>query len=233
MFAETAQDLLVAFRQDVHDYGSYATARDDSDRLWKDDEILRYMTVACDALARATFGLREIASIGYNAGNATVDLPGHILDIVSARLVSNNSKMYSQNADSVGQTISNDYGIVHARADMFTSIGTPRQYVRDYDVGQLRLVPVPITADTLELSCYVTLAEALAADDDLPFLNAVDQQLILEHMKWQGYQKQDVETEDLVRAKTHKAIYDFDVTERKYEIQRQRRVPQPIQMEGW
>lgn len=229
MIAETCQELLVLFRQDVHDYGSYAVAQDDSDKLWKDAEILGYMTESCDALARATYGLREIARIGYLAGAETVELPAHILDIISARLVTNNSRVLASNADGAGAPV-NDYGVVHERRDLFVGTGTPCEYVRDYDVGMLRLVPIPVVADTLELSCYVTIENPLEAEDDVPFTDAVDLRLILEHMKFIAYRKQDAETEDLVRSKSAKAFYDEGSMERRYEIQRQRRVPGVMRM---
>ena len=224
--AKTAYDLLVIFRGEVSDIVNDVTVQEYA-RLWKDAEIYGYMTEACDALARDTELLYEVSSIGYLAGDLTVPLPPHILKIRSVRMVTANKTLRPNNANGP-RTVYRDYGIV-SPSSMFGVSGTPLEYVRDYDIGALRLVPTPIVADTLELQSSVTIPDALGTGDDVPFTEAIDQRLVLEYMKSRAYRKQDAETQDFKRADDAKAAYDLGSLKRAEQIRKYRRAAGVVQ----
>jgi len=230
MLADDADGLVAVFRTEVDDAtpdassGQYGT-------LWKDDEIYRYLTEACDRLARDTEGLYEVSSIGFHAGDVTVLWPLHLLKIRYARLVSCNQPLDVANTNSQ-RVAFRDYGYVVPLA-MFNSTGRPQELVRDYDANAIRFVPTPNADDTLELQSYVTISEAIKEGDPLPFSDAVDQRLLLEFMKSKAYRKQDAETQDLQRAKDAEALYKDGALERKLELQRNRRAAGTVRMEGW
>jgi hypothetical protein len=237
MEARTVQSLIVDFRKDVDDYtDAYENnVGDDSNALWLDSEVLRYVNSAVDALARATFGLNEVARIGFAAGATFVTLPKHILDIHSARLVTANRAVVQRNVGQVGTTAVNDYGIQHTEAPaMFdTALGVPREFVREYDANKLRFIPGALDADTLELQCSVTISRSLTATDNVPFTELVDIELLITYMRHLAYRKHKAETEDLVRSKSNKQDFDTQADYRRCELARQRSVPGMIRMEGW
>lgn len=237
MDARTVQDLINDFRRDVDDYTDAYENNDgdDTNALWTDVEILRYANSAVDALARIAFGLSEVARIGFAAGASYVNLPKHILDIHSARLVSANVPVVQRNTSQLGGTPVCDYGIQHAGVPaMFNgTLGVPREFVREYDTSRLYLVPGATDADTIELQCSATLTRQLGADDPLPFTDQIDYELLLTYMRYLAYRKHKAETEDLVRSKSNKAEFDDKADLRRCELARQRSVPGTVRMEGW
>lgn len=231
MFATTADELLLAFRQDVDDASQY-TAENDDVCLWKDAEIYRYMTVACDALARDTLSLTKKLRLSYVASVPTVSLPRYVLHIHAARDLTQKRPLDMVNTNTLGLSKDDDYGRRLTTSDaMFESTGKPAYYVRDYEAKALRLVPIPDAAGEIELQCDVTIAGPLAAGDALPFSETVDLQLLLEHMKSQAYRKQDAETEDLTRATRAMNTYLTDVLDRKSHVANYRRAPGVVRME--
>jgi hypothetical protein len=225
VFATKTDELLVAFRQDVDDYSAY-TVDNDAVCLWKDSEIYRYMTVACDALARDALGLTKTLTLSYLADTPRVNLPRYVLHIHSARDTTQGRPLELANTNSDALTAADDYGSRRMTSyAMFEGSGPVAFIVRDYERQALRLVPIPNAAGEIELQCTVTIAEALKTGALLPFFETVDLQLVLEHMKSQAYRKQDVETEDLVRARTALQAYTVGVAERKSSTLNYRRAP--------
>lgn len=231
MFASTADELLLAFRQDVDDYAAYTTANDTA-CLWKDVEIYRYLTVACDALARDTLGLNKLVRLPYVANSPNVALPRYVLHINAARDLTQKRPLEMVNTAFSGLTNGDDYGRRLVASDaMFEGVGQPAYYVRDYDAKALRLVPIPQAAGEIELQCTVTIGSPMAAGAALPFLDSVDLQLLLENMKAQAYRKQDAETEDLTRATRASNLYTAGVKDRKSDVLNYRRSPGTVRME--
>jgi hypothetical protein len=218
VLAETADQLLAVFRREVKDNPSaWQTLGDDTLCLWSDDEIYGYMTEACDALARDTKMLTDVVELDVVAGESEVALPVYILHIHGVRLVDAECDVTPANANQRRFARADDYGI--ARVSMFdTATGTPSNYVRDYRANTLKLVPIPAENDTLELQCTVTIQDPMVSGEDLPFLEARDQRLLLSYMKWRAYEKHDAETEDLVRASKNEKDYKNGSADRELEF---------------
>jgi hypothetical protein len=216
MLADTAQELLELLRAEVKDNKFYSVS-DDQLCLWSDVEILSYMTEAVDALATATNGLRETVVLPYLADATYVRLPPRVLNIYRARLVTADEKL----------DIVNENEGFRPAADT----GRPSEVIRDADASRLRLYPTPTTADSVELLCSVTLSSRLEASDDVPFVKATDQRLLLEYMKWKAYSKQDAETEDLVRAKQARDNWEVGAGLREVELRNHRRSPGHVRMD--
>lgn len=228
MIATTADELLAIFRVDVDDpYEGVGTSSPDSENLWKDATIYRYMTTACDALARRTNGLVKVATLPYVAGAETVSLPRHILHVYSARLASNNRELQMRNINETPDVgFASDYGLTPSGfSPVFNSSGTPRVFIRDYDRSALRLVPTPAEADSVIIQCSMTVAVPLSAGARLPFLDIPDQELILMYMKYLAYRQQDADTLDLARSDGFKSEWDLKVALRDVEISNIRRRP--------
>lgn len=234
MFAQTADELLLAFRQDVDDVTAYHDG-DDTECLWKDHEIYRYMSVGGDALAKLTHGLYKVVRLPYTANSSRVALPRYVLEIRNVWDATHERHLEPANINSIDSGgRDNDYGFERGgRARLFLGTGEPSQYVRDYDAKHLRLVPTPNAAGEIEVQCSVTLNGLLAAGDPLPFTDSEDLNLILEYMRYLAYKKPDAETEDLVRSRAAKQAFDEGAIERKSSLGNYRRTPGVIRMEGW
>lgn len=230
MLASTTDELMLRFRSDVDDKITDVDGSD-IDCLWKNEDVYAYMTVACDRVAKDTDNLPKVMRLPVKAGEAGVRVPAYVTDIRSARLVNRNCSLDQVNTNSTGFGTRSDYGIQHnGFLLMFDSSGTPNVFVRDYDRKEIRLVPVPVEDDTLEIQCNTAPSLPQEQGMPLPFTDTEDQMLVLYWMKAQAYRKHDAETEDLVRAKENEALYDHWSVERKYELQRQRRSPPVLRM---
>jgi hypothetical protein len=219
VLAQVAEELLDVFRREVKDYpAAYQADRDDTLCLWQDAEVYTWMTEACDALARDTKLLVDVMSLDVEAGEAEVALPAHVLHINGARLVDAEVEVTAANANQRGFGRVDDYGRSLQHSMFSTSTGVPISYVRDYRARTLKLVPTPADDDTLELQCCVTIEDPMAEGEDLPFLEARDQRLLLHYMKWKAYEKHDAETEDLVRARKNEDAYRTGVRDREVEF---------------
>ena len=231
--ATTTDELLSDFREDVADpLEGIDASHPDSDNLWSNAVAYRYMTDACDRLARDTNGLIKLLTVPYVVGQSIITLPRHILHVYSARLLSSNRVLKPRNVDSMEAMAISDYGIRGVGLDqMFNSHGEPRVFVRDYDQKGIRIAPLPQRADSLVLQCSMVPAVPLSAGMMLPFLDRPDQHLILTYMKYLAYRKQDSDAYDLKRSNEFKAEYDATVLDREQEIRNIRRTPGVVRPE--
>lgn len=217
MFAATTDELLSVWRREVDD-----TAEP---YLWSHDEGLQYMTEAVDMTAKATLGLNRVLHIPYDVAQAVVPLPANVLHINTALLVGARRALHEVNSEEWVSGPS-DYGACsHQYAFAADSQGIPRSYLRDYERRALRLIPIPIAADTLELQCTVTLATPMVSGAMLPFRDSEDLRLVLLYMKKLAYEKHDVETLDLQRARDFGAQFEALALRRKSDINSYRRAP--------
>ena len=213
----TTDDMLDTFRREVADplEGVDASAPD-SENLWKNAEILGYMTEAADAVARDTKSLYRTLVIPIDAGEATAPIPRAVLDIKLATL-----------SDGREVAPSNQ----HEQAPRFTGRGRPQTFTRERERGVLTLAPAPLVADTLTLECSVTLSTPLLCGMPLPFREWPDQRLMLHFMKYLAYAKHDADTLDLTRSEAFLQLYQAGVRDREVEVRRERRLPSPVAME--
>ena len=223
MLAETAGDLATIVRSDLDDKKSSSS---DVDCLWKDDDLYRYMTSIADKLAKKTASLYRTIELDVIADEPLVELPAYVQEIRSVKLVDGGRSLDQRNANETFDGITTDYGRISATfADAFDTTGEPDCFVRDYDEGALRLVPIPTDDDTLEIQCTVTIEALFESDTVLPFTDAEEQELLLTVMKWKAYEKNDAETEDLVRADRFKKQFEDGLKEYGVALRNKRRAP--------
>lgn len=224
MFAQTADELLAAFRDDVNDAAQ--------PYLWSDPTVYRYMTVACDRLATKTKELYKLITLNYTAGATSLTLPQYVLEIREARIVGGDA-LHQRNANEMTGASTDDYGHRTYANVAFDQVGRPASFVRDYDKAAIRLVPKPDADGAVELQCTVTVASPMEPGADLPFTSAEDQLLLLEGMKALAYRKHDAETEDLVRARAHEEAFERGLHEREWRLHNYRRNAGVVRMDGW
>lgn len=224
MLATTTDELEALLRIDIDDEKPEGDT-DDSDRLWKDRETYKYLTLGIDRWAKDTDGLYKVLSLDIVEGQESVTIPRHILKIRSAKLVEQDVLVEMNNYDEATGT-----GL--DRDDYGSRLRGPR-IVRDYHRKALILSPASSQDDTLELQCTVTLAVPASAGQMLPSLDPEDQDLILTYAKYRAYMKQDAETRDTRKAAEYKALYEAGAKARKTALQRYRRVPGTVRMANW
>lgn len=232
MLATTTDEMVTLFRQDVDDLLSDDGT--DTDRLWKTAECYRYLTMACDALARRTKELHSIVTVDVVAGTALYRLPPKVLHVREAFLLTSEQELTIASANRGGAARSEDYGNRIGNGDWrFAGNGTPTTFMLDYNAKQMRLVPTPVIDETLELQCSVTIATPMQEGMLLPFTEVEAQRLLLAYMKGQAYRKQDAETQDLQRAQGFELEYESGVSARDPEIFNRRNGIQTVAMDGW
>lgn len=223
MFAATTDELIAVFRREVDDTAEPF--------LWSDQEALQYMTEAVDKTAKATLGLQRVISLPVTAGENTVSLPASVLHINTALLTEAKRALVETNGNEYvfGPR---DYGACSLQyAFTANSTGVPAAYLRDYERRAVRLIPTPIHNDTLELQCSITPAIPCVLGEMLPFRDSEDLRLVLLYMKKLAYEKQDVETLDLDRARDFSTQFDVRSIQRRSAVNSYRRAPGVVRME--
>lgn len=226
----TAEELNVVFRQDVVDIREGVDADNpDSENLWKDVEVYRYMTVAVDRFCKDVgYSTMRIITRAVEVDNPRIPIPASVLEIRHARLLTARRDLKPANLNEGTLSRADDYGMnTIGYSDMLTATGTPLHYIRDYyGDGDLRLVPIPAATDVLELQCTTTLAcKFVDGTEPLLVTDIEDQQIVLMYMKYQAYNKQDADAAETARAIGFKREYDAAVKVRKSQLKNQRRRP--------
>lgn len=230
MLAFSTDDLATRFRSDVDDVVT-DEAGSDFGCLWKDSDVYSYMTEACAMVASRTSSLYRTLQLPFSAGMRLLPLPRFVREIRSARLAGCNRPVVQRNANDMALGGRDDYGLkLSDNSEMFEGSGRPTSFVRDYDTGQLRLVPAPVEGDTLEIQCTVSISMPLCSGMPMPLTDLEDQVLVLHYMKMRAYRKHDAETEDLVRAREYERLYETGVTARASDLRNNRRAPGQVRM---
>lgn len=217
MLAETADDLIAIFRNEVDDV--VGSDGDDADKLWKTAELFTYLNEAIDKTARATLSLQERVLLDVVADEKYVALPPSVVDVNRVSLQNLGVTLEHLNDNELDDN------------DLFGPPAHPYGYILDPGSNELQLVPPPNADDVAELRCATTILTPLESGDDLPFTAAEDQRLVLLWMKVLAYKKQDAETEDLIRAQRFENEFGVRSLERKNALQRLRRRPGNVRMQ--
>jgi hypothetical protein len=163
---------------------------------------------------------------------AVYPLPMYVFDIRSARTLVYGQSLVEHNIDEYAGYKVWDYGMpLVGSTGVFTATGVPIQYMRDYDARAIRLIPIPIAADTLELQCVIGVATPMQAGLPLPFMEIPDQRLMLLKMKELAYAKHDADTLDLNKSTQFAEQFEHRAIERSVEQRRIRRTPGCVRME--
>jgi hypothetical protein len=229
MLPLTAAQMLAIFRAEVSDLQEgVSSSEPDSENLWKDAEIYRYMYEAEAKVARKTGLLQHVFTLPVVANVATINLPSWVLDINHCRLTSNGRELFEMNSNEAAPH-EDDYGHYGSVNPLFDQTGAPQRYIRDYDGGgkRLRLWPTPVEADTLTISAKTLPRRPILTDgtgaEVLSFTDPDDIRLMLHWMKHLAYQKQDADTFDKDASARYRAYFDAGATERDGENARVRR----------
>lgn len=217
------------FRRDVDDLREGTAGDSDSENLWSDPDVYRYLNAGLSETARRTFYLLpRIIKLDVTAGNADLGCEdaAKILHIERARLLTARISLEEMNMRGPG-SVEDDYGyLIHNAPDFENTVGTPYKFIRDYAPKTIRLYPVPMAADTLQLHTYM-LPSTVVAASEVPSEYAEPRvfEMVLMFMKSMAYQKQDADTQDLARSGGFSDEFEAAVRDFKSELLRRRRTP--------
>lgn len=233
----TPEELKNRFRTDVDDIEG---GNQSDDFLWSNEEIFEYIDEAQKEFVRRTRILRsafpfnttapdgsEFTSLTFTALGATGFLPYNtrITKILNARMqVQNRSEPLTiLNFEQLNEGFfDNDYHWIFKR-DWQAQTGPARFLVMNMHLGQLRLVPIPVVDDVLEL---IVLHQPLEDIDEgstqFEVTEREDQKTMLLYAKSLAFMKQDADIYDKELASRFEAAFERKVENRRREIYRQR-----------
>lgn len=223
MLASTTDALNGIFREDLDD--AIPAGGSDEDRLWKDVEVYRYMTLAADRVAKDVEGLYRIWQFSSAANEQVVRISRNVLHIRLIRSRTTGRELDHINLNDAAGRPYEDYGMQVTGAGVFTAKGTPTAYFRDYDNSAIRLGPIPAVSDDYEMQYTAKPGVPLTAGQPLMFGDVEDQDLLLHYMKYRAYLKRDSNTYSEELAESFKKRYDTGVLDRKSALQSYRRAP--------
>ena len=196
----TADDLAVLFRLAVDD-------TDADDPLWSDTELNSYMDAAQKEFARRTDYFSDastaaIVQIPFVADDIFLPLDPRVIKIRSAKLITNKTKIFPVTYADMDNRVSNpsDYNSPFqfgSIIDWESSEGTPRYIITDIEINTIRISPIPVVADTLDLMVYrLPLEDITDVSQCLEVVEEDYQRGLLFYMKYMAYLKNDIDTYD-------------------------------------
>lgn len=186
----SVEDLLVIFRREVDDTVE--------DYLWSDDDFYLYLDEAQKEFCRETDILKLSGlSIPVIATEAFVDLPSNVIKIRSVVLVSTNKELPLHNYVELRQR-----GL-----DSITDNGTPTCIVADEATDQLRLLPIPIIDDSLQVTVYRLPTDIVDDGSALTITDSSHQRSLLMMCKAMAYEVHDSDTQDIAKAERYKTQF--------------------------
>lgn len=233
----TLDQLFQKFRSDVDDTAAPF--------LWSDSDLEIYFNWALEELAkRARYFLDRTtwAGLTVTANDPKITATSgnyldKILSIRRATLGSTGKSIDVKSMDQADESVpdTSDYG--HWFQGMTsthweTNTGVPRLVITDYyQDGSLRVGPVPVEADTIDLWAvrlplrYVSFERSSALNlKELAGIKELNHELTLvEGMKVQAYLKEDPETRDTELALQSEARFQTQVLDIKRELVRKRK----------
>lgn len=225
----TTDDLITRFRNEVDDILRGLNAAG-NDALWSNDEALVYAGEAVAQVASDTVSLYKTFDLPFYAadgGYARLPSSFEVIDINQVYLVNGKYRLDARNLVE-GTRHGDDYGYTGADDGWENATGRPRYYSREFRPGYLRMYPAPVEDDTLRITAVIGALETVLGAP-LPFQHPKDVRLLLLWMKYLAYGKKDVDTFDPAASSRYKSEYDAAALDRKYECQRIRRAPRPVQ----
>ena len=196
----TADDLAVLFRFAIDD-------NDADDPLWSDTELNSYMDASQKEFARRTDYFSDattaaIVQIAFIANDTIKTLDSRVTKIRSAKLTTNKTKVQPVTYADMENRITNpsdynspfEYG---SALDWESSAGVPRYIITDIEKNAVRLAPIPVVADTLELIVYRLPLDNIT--DNFQSLEVAEEDFqrgLLFYMKYLAYMKNDIDTYD-------------------------------------
>ena len=222
----TADDLANLFRLAIDD-------TDADDPLWSDTELFSYMDASQKEFARRTDYFSDastvaIVQIPFVTDDTIKALDPRIIKIRSAKLTTNKTKVQPVTYSQMENRITNpsdynspfEFGSI---LDWESSNGIPRYIVTDIETNAIRLAPIPVVADTLELIVYRLPLENITEDCNALEITEEDlQRGMLFYMKYMAYLKNDIDTYDERLQQTALANHENFIENSKRQLRRLR-----------
>lgn len=179
---------------------SYVWEENDSNTLWKNEELIRYLNIAHLEIAVRSqcyrdAGESDICQIRVRAGTASYTIDPRILTIEDILLDSSGASLI--------KTHLKDY---RALANHRTTTGTPTHYLEESRPFKITLYPVPVINDILYVTVYRLPLEEMTwnlrnSDVDEPPESL--REALIQGALMYAYQKRDADTADAGRQKFH------------------------------
>ena len=192
----TAEFMRTRFRREMDDPlfpGEGATP--DSDSLWSDEDINDYMDQAQEELCRRIDCIPDDTSFKarFKANQTRIEVEPSITKLRSAYSTGRRKTIQASTVrDMEKGFITSDYGYLYV-GQWRDRTGEIEYLLTDETEGFFRAVPIPLEADTLDLSVYRLPEQRIVDGADLVVPDKYRRQLMLK-MRALAYLKQDAET---------------------------------------
>jgi|GEM_PF-231260 len=181
----TLAELITEVRSQLDD----PIETDDTDTLWKDIELTRYINEAVREVAIRTSCLVDasttaICQIDIIADTDSYSISPLILQVCTLKLASNNCVLEKLDASDI------IWHCVEKRE------GTPNAYTLGKDIDKIWFDSLPTESDTANLVVYRLPLTDLSDDADVPEIPTQHHLKMLEWVKYLAYSKHDSEMYD-------------------------------------
>lgn len=165
--------------------------------LWSDDEVLEYIddaqNEACRRAHLLTDSRSDICVATITLGDPVVEIDPRIIHIRRARRGSDSMPLVRRSVRDMDQMCPGWEGQ--------TSRSTPSVFIPDWEVGVLRVYPVPVIADEVLMTVVRMPLKAITDNDSKLEIQPQYHRGLLDWMLYRGYSKADPETRDETKAK--------------------------------
>lgn len=207
-------DLVAQLRLDLEDPALPGTgATPESDSLWRDSELLHYISEAQKQFAIATECLPDSTNFtsSVKADSPWIERDPLIISIRSGYLRTAGRDIYpATRIDLERGYATDDYG-VGIVSNWRSQTGVPKLVVTDLDAVQNRLVPIPTESDTIEWTVYRLPLEEIESTSSTLEVDPLWHYELLVWAKRLAYMKQDAETQDATRARAFESDWNTRV----------------------
>lgn len=224
----TLLELVKDLRIRLDDFGGYSASdsdweSDDSDCLWSNEELTRYLNKAeeeyCRRVPIIDSSTPSICSISIVAGTANYTISPLILSVDRVKLASQTKPLAKTSSEELDLLLDN----WEAESD------EPEMFIDDLNPYSIRLVGVPVSNDVASLKVSRLPLNEMAwdnSDTDEPEIRPEEHFTLLDWAAALAYLKQDAETLD--KNKSDMFMNDFNTKVRarpnskEIDLQRQR-----------
>lgn len=233
----TADELKDRFRKDVDDVEGGSGGED---YLFSDDEVLEYMYEAQREFVRRARVLRKTSPFAPTVTEITITPPADPLNLaltdgwitphasiikpLRARL---RSQVNPRNLELVtveemdGGYWIDDYG-TYLRQNWESQTGPARFIITNMQEDQWRLVPIPVVADTLELTVLHMPTTDVTQGAELEVTEREDQLTLMLYMKYLAFMKQDADIYDKELSDRFLNAFEKKADDRRREVRQTR-----------
>jgi hypothetical protein len=227
----TLQELLTELRENIlHDRSDQVAGQ--SDRLWSDDTLIRYIDEAQKRFARMGLVLRdattpEVTQVTTVAGQAEYTLHDSVLGVLSARYSTDEADLTRLGHTDIGSAPRPDDPWYDPYGYRLLPPGKPIAYTTDDQIAEdsgthrsavhLRLYPTP-TADYADLTVKLRVvrlpletlsSRSMGARPELPEMHHLE---LLDYAAYLALRIADHELGNPARAHEFRAMFDKNVT---------------------